>query len=160
MAKEIERKFLVTGTAYRSGQRALFKQGYLSIDPAHTIRVRISDKKAFLTIKGMTKGVERMEYEYQIPVTDAEEMLQNLCKQTIIEKYRYVLPAGNGLKWEVDEFLGANAGLVVAEIELRHSDEQVSLPQWLGREVSGEERFYNSNLSQHPFCEWDEKERR
>ncbi|MBQ4358287.1 MAG: CYTH domain-containing protein [Paludibacteraceae bacterium] len=160
MAKEIERKFLVTGTAYRSGQRTLFKQGYLSIDPAHTIRVRISDKKAFLTIKGMTKGVERMEYEYQIPVTDAEEMLQNLCKQTIIEKYRYVLPAGNGLKWEVDEFLGANAGLVVAEIELRHSDEQVSLPQWLGREVSGEERFYNSNLSQHPFCEWDEKERR
>ncbi len=160
MAKEIERKFLVTGTAYRSGQRTLFKQGYLSIDPAHTIRVRISDKKAFLTIKGMTKGVERMEYEYQIPVTDAEEMLENLCKQTIIEKYRYVLPAGNGLKWEVDEFLGANAGLVVAEIELRHSDEQVSLPQWLGREVSGEERFYNSNLSQHPFCEWDEKERR
>ena len=160
MAKEIERKFLVSGTAYRSGQRTLFKQGYLSIDPAHTIRVRISDKKAFLTIKGMTKGVERMEYEYQIPVTDAEEMLQNLCKQTIIEKYRYVLPAGNGLKWEVDEFLGANAGLVVAEIELRHSDEQVSLPQWLGREVSGEERFYNSNLSQHPFCEWDEKERR
>jgi CYTH domain-containing protein len=160
MAKEIERKFLVTGTDYRSGQRTLFKQGYLSIDPAHTIRVRISDKKAFLTIKGMTKGVERMEYEYQIPVTDAEEMLQNLCKQTIIEKYRYVLPAGNGLKWEVDEFLGANAGLVVAEIELRHSDEQVSLPQWLGREVSGEERFYNSNLSQHPFCEWDEKERR
>jgi CYTH domain-containing protein len=160
MAKEIERKFLVTGTDYRSGQRTLFKQGYLSIDPAHTIRVRISDKKAFLTIKGMTKGVERMEYEYQIPVTDAEEMLENLCKQTIIEKYRYVLPAGNGLKWEVDEFLGANAGLVVAEIELRHSDEQVSLPQWLGREVSGEERFYNSNLSQHPFCEWDEKERR
>jgi CYTH domain-containing protein len=160
MAKEIERKFLVTGTDYRSGQRTLFKQGYLSIDPAHTIRVRISDKKAFLTIKGMTKGVERMEYEYQIPVTDAEEMLQNLCKQTIIEKYRYVLPAGNGLKWEVDEFLGANAGLVVAEIELRHSDEQISLPQWLGREVSGEERFYNSNLSQHPFCEWDEKERR
>lgn len=126
MAKEIERKFLVTGTAYRSGPRTLFKQGYLSIDPAHTIRVRISDKKAFLTIKGMTKGVERMEYEYQIPVTDAEEMLENLCKQTIIEKYRYVLPAGNGLKWEVDEFLGANAGLVVAEIELRHSDEQVS----------------------------------
>lgn len=160
MAKEIERKFLVTGTDYRSGQRTLFKQGYISIDPAHTIRVRISDKKAFLTIKGMTKGVERMEYEYQIPVTDAEEMLENLCKQTIIEKYRYVLPAGNGLKWEVDEFLGANAGLVVAEIELRHSDEQVSLPQWLGREVSGEERFYNSNLSQHPFCEWDEKERR
>ncbi len=160
MAKEIERKFLVTGTDYRSGQRTLFKQGYLSIDPAHTIRVRISDKKAFLTIKGMTKGIERMEYEYQIPVTDAEEMLENLCKQTIIEKYRYVLPAGNGLKWEVDEFLGANAGLVVAEIELRHSDEQVSLPQWLGREVSGEERFYNSNLSQHPFCEWDEKERR
>ena len=124
MAKEIERKFLVTGTAYRSGQRTLFKQGYLSIDPAHTIRVRISDKKAFLTIKGMTKGVERMEYEYQIPVTDAEEMLQNLCKQTIIEKYRYVLPAGNGLKWEVDEFLGILENIVS---DFRKSDEFLTM---------------------------------
>ncbi|MBP5306893.1 MAG: CYTH domain-containing protein [Paludibacteraceae bacterium] len=155
MAVEIERKFLVTGTDYRSGVRSFFRQGYLSDTPGRTVRVRVVDQKAFLTVKGLSKGASRAEYEYEIPLDDAREMLDNLCPDSVIEKYRYVLPAGNGLQWEVDEFLGANLGLVVAEIELRHENDSFQLPGWIGSEVTGDRRYYNSYLSTHPFRSWD-----
>jgi adenylate cyclase len=152
MATEIERKFLVQGTQWRNGARLSIKQGYLNRDKARTVRVRIRGEQAFLTVKGLTQGASRAEFEYEIPLADAEELLK-LSDGPMIEKDRYVL-VHDGSKWEVDEFHGDNSGLVVAEIELQSQDEQFSRPPWLGREVTDDNRYYNSSLAGHPYRDW------
>lgn len=153
MASEIERKFLVKTNAWREGAVGVpYVQGYLSRDPGRTVRIRRAGDKAFLTIKGITRGISRPEFEYPVPLADAEEMMK-LCAGPLIEKTRHlVLFAGK--RWEVDEFHGANAGLIVAEIELAAEDEPFETPPWLGREVSDDPRYSNSRLSEHPYSEW------
>lgn len=153
MPKEIERKFLVVSDEYKNSPRKYYKQGYLSVEPDKTVRVRVVGDKGFLTVKGRNNGISRAEYEYEIPAADANEMLDNLVKAGVIEKWRYVCVI-DGKKWEVDEFLGDNAGLVVAEIELQSEDEPFTKPAWAGDEVSGDERYYNSSLSQNPYKNW------
>lgn len=152
MPKEIERKFLVTGEAWRDAPGKIYKQGYLSSDPARIVRVRRAGEKAYLTVKGLTEGVTRAEYEYEVPPEEAEEMLK-LCAGAIIEKTRHVVEYG-GKKWEVDDFHGDNEGLVVAEIELRSEDEEFERPPWVGREVSDDPRYSNASLSERPYKEW------
>ena len=152
MAIEIERKFLVTGDAWRSAEPVYFSQGYLNPDKARTVRVRIAGERAFLTIKGLTQGVSRAEFEYAIPVEDARQLLA-MCEQPLIEKHRRKIPFA-GFVWEVDEFLGDNLGLVVAEIELPSEDSEFAKPDWVGQEVTHDQRYFNSNLSQHPFNCW------
>ena len=153
MPKEIERKFLVVSDEYKNSPRKYYKQGYLSVEPDKTVRVRVVGDKGFLTVKGRNNGISRAEYEYEIPAADANDMLDNLVKTGVIEKWRYVCVV-DGKKWEVDEFLGDNAGLVVAEIELQSEDEPFTKPAWAGDEVSGDERYYNSSLSQNPYKNW------
>jgi adenylate cyclase len=152
MATEIERKFLVQGTQWRNGTGTKIKQGYLNRDKARTVRVRVRADQVFLTVKGLTQGASRAEFEYEIPLTDAEELLK-LSDGPIIEKTRYVV-VHEGSKWEVDEFEGDNSGLVVAEIELQSQGEQFSRPPWLGREVTDDNRYYNSSLASHPYRDW------
>ena len=154
MGVEIERKFLVTGEAWRSlGIPSLMRQGYLSLDPERTVRVRIEGDQAFLTIKGKSQGATRGEWEYPIPVAEAAELLDTLCQQPLVEKIRHRIPGGPHT-WEVDEFLGANAGLVVAEIELGSENETFEKPEWLGPEVTDDSRYFNSNLIRHPYSAW------
>jgi len=152
MAIEIERKFLVQGEAWRSAEATYYCQGYLNRDKSRTVRVRVAGDQAFITIKGVSVGASRKEFEYEIPVTDAEELLL-LCEQPLIEKYRHKI-AYEGFVWEVDEFLGENAGLVVAEIEVPSEDTVFAVPNWVGREVTDDSRYYNSALSQHPYSQW------
>lgn len=153
MAIEIERKFLVLNTNFLKGRPGTeYKQGYLNREGA-TVRVRIAGEKAFLTIKGKSDGISRLEYEYAIPRTEAAEMLTNLCALPPIEKTRYLVDVANKC-WEVDVFHGANKGLVVAEIELSHADEHFEKPDWLGVEVSHDSRYFNSQLASNPFCNW------
>ncbi|MFI5230406.1 MAG: CYTH domain-containing protein [Gemmatimonadales bacterium] len=158
MAREIERKFLVrrdrwrpNGTAGTGGTR--YRQGYLSTDPARVVRVRTAGDAAFLTVKGTTVGTSRAEYEYRIPLEDADEMLDQLCLHPLIEKTRY-REAFGGRPWEIDVFEGTNDGLVVAEIELSSAQSQFEEPPWLGAEVSGDPRYFNSNLVRAPFTSW------
>ena len=154
MPDEIERKFLVKDSRWKAfGNGELFRQGYLSLEPERTVRVRVAGDKGFLTIKGKTRGVTRSEYEYEIPVAEAASMLDDLCVGPQIEKLRYRINHA-GQVWEVDEFLGDNAGLIVAEIELASEDQKIDLPEWVGEEVSGDPRYYNSNLTRHPFSQW------
>lgn len=154
MALEIERKFRVEGEAWRVGALGqLLKQGYLSTDPERTIRVRIEGSRAWINIKGPVKGLSRLEFEYPIPLLDGEEILQALCQKGIIEKRRYRISHKNHT-FEVDEFLGDNKGLIIAEVELDDESETVDLPPWIGEEVTGDRRFYNSYLSEHPFTLW------
>ena len=153
MPKEIERKFLVVSDEYKSSPRKYYKQGYLSVEPDKTVRVRVVGDKGYLTVKGRNNGISRAEYEYEIPAADANDMLDNLVKTGVIEKWRYVCVV-DGKVWEVDEFLGDNAGLVVAEIELQSEDEPFTKPAWAGDEVSGDARYYNSSLSQRPYKNW------
>ena len=154
MGVEIERKFLLTGDAWRTlGEPVLLRQGYLSSDPERTVRVRIEGGQGPLTIKGMSVGATRGEGEYPIAVDEAAELLDRLCQQPIIEKYRRRIDfAGN--VWEVDEFLGANAGLVVAEIELASEQQAFDQPEWIGEEVTHDRRYFNSSLIRHPFSGW------
>jgi adenylate cyclase len=152
MATEIERKFLVNGTQWRNGTGTRIQQGYLNRDKARTVRVRVRADQAFLTVKGLNQGASRAEFEYEIPLADAKELLK-LSDGPIIEKTRYVV-VHEGSKWEVDEFEGDNSGLVVAEIELQSQDEPFSRPPWLGREVTDDNRYYNSSLASHPFRDW------
>ncbi len=154
MGLEIERKFLVQGQAWRQPPEAQtrFSQGYLSRDPARTVRVRLAGERAFLTIKGATVGATRAEFEYEIPPADAAQLLA-LCDGPVVDKIRHVLWVG-GLCWEVDEFLGANAGLVVAEIELQSEDQAFERPAWLGAEVTGDARYVNANLAVRPYSNW------
>ncbi|MCB0061244.1 MAG: CYTH domain-containing protein [Caldilineaceae bacterium] len=159
MGQEIERKFLVTGDAWRCGECTTIRQGYLVTDKARTVRVRTKeraetgDTHAYLTIKGATSGAARAEYEYEIPLTDAQELLDQLCIRPLIEKHRYTLQHAE-MTWEVDEFFGDNAGLIVAEIELDDADQSFAKPDWLGKEVTDDHRYFNAALTQHPYREW------
>ncbi len=154
MGIEIERKFLVAGEGWRqmSTSRTCFNQGYLSRDPARTVRVRIAGDSAFLTIKGATRGATRAEFEYGIPPADARQLLA-MSDGPVVEKVRHLCPHA-GMTWEVDEFLGANAGLVVAEIELQSEGQAFDRPSWLGEEVTGDARYVNANLAVRPFTSW------
>ena len=157
MGKEIERKFLVVGDAWRGlvpGTR--YRQGYLSTVKERTVRVRVAGEKAFLTVKGLSVGATRAEFEYAIPPADAEAMLDALCERPIVEKIRYRIPFA-GLTWEVDEFGGANAGLIVAELELTHEGQAFDRPDWIGREVTGEARYFNANLVARPYSTWKDR---
>lgn len=154
MGVEIERKFLLAGDAWRGlGQAVLLRQGYLSSARERVVRVRIEGEQAMLTIKGANVGTTRGEWEYPIPLADAAELLDGLCEQPLIEKVRHRIEHA-GMVWEVDEFLGANAGLIVAEIELASEDQPFEKPEWIGAEVSGDARYYNANLIRHPFSQW------
>lgn len=154
MGVEIERKFLLQGDQWRQlAQGVLYRQGYLRADGECTVRVRTVGKSGFLTIKGRTVGASRSEYEYAIPLDDANAMLDQLCMQPLIEKKRYTI-AHKGFNWEVDEFFGDNQGLIVAEIELEAEDQPFDLPPWIGQEVTGDRRYYNASLVRHPFSHW------
>jgi adenylate cyclase len=154
MGIEIERKFLLANEDWRGlGQPTLMRQGYLVADPVRTVRVRIEGDRAVITIKGKSTGASRGEWEYEIPVPDAAELLAGLCEQPLVEKTRHRI-AHAGHVWEVDEFHGDNAGLVVAEIELDAEDEAFDTPSWIGREVTGEKRYYNSSLIRLPYAQW------
>lgn len=154
MGVEIERKFLLAGDGWRSlGEPVLLRQGYLCSDPSRVVRVRVEGGQGTITIKGKSSGATRGEWEYAIPLADANELLDGLCQQPIIEKYRSRIEHA-GHTWEVDEFLGANQGLVVAEIELASEDEQFGKPAWIGDEVTSDPRYFNSNLLRHPYTEW------
>lgn len=153
MGVEIERKFLLRGDGWRSlGQPVLLRQGYLSSHKERVVRVRIEGERGVMTIKGRNVGAVRGEWEYEIPLADAVELLQ-LCEQPLIEKYRSRVEYA-GHVWEVDEFLGVNAGLVVAEIELGSETEQFELPEWVGEEVTSDVRYLNSSLIKHPYSAW------
>ena len=154
MAKEIERKFLVHPRKWSDlGSGLVIRQAYLCSSKQSSVRVRTYGDHAFVTIKGPTSDITRDEYEYEIPSTDANEIMLNLCEHPPIEKVRYRI-LFKGHTWEVDEFTGANSGLTVAEVELKNSKEQVELPDWIDREVSGDARYFNSNLSTKPFSSW------
>lgn len=157
MGMEIERKFLIANDSWRPGAKGLpYAQGYLSRGKGNTVRVRIAGEEAFLTIKGPVLGISRPEFEYSIALEDARQLLL-LCEGPLIEKTRFKIFAENHL-WEIDEFHGDNEGLIVAEVELSAPEETVILPPWIGREVTGENRYYNSNLTLHPFREWHREE--
>lgn len=159
MAQEIERKYLVVGEYKHLAHNSMHLiQGYIA-SGKRTVRVRIGDSGAWLTIKGPSRngGLSRYEWEKEIDVEEAKELLQ-LAEGAVIDKVRYYVDY-EGHTIEVDEFHGDNEGLVIAEIELQSEDERVVLPKWLGREVTGEKRFYNSHLRTHPYCEWLEEER-
>ena len=154
---ETERKFLVRDSSYKdfeTGSR-LIKQGYIAHDSGNTVRVRIQDGKGILTIKGPSgpDGLSRKEWEKEIPLADAEDLF-TLCKGGRVEKCRHIVPAGGGRFFEVDEFFGDNEGLVMAEIELGSADEAFEKPSWLGQEVTGDKRYYNSYLTKCPFKMW------
>ncbi len=155
MAVEIERKFLVKNDTWKENATVKrYSQGYLSRQQGRTVRVRRVEEKAFLTIKGPTShGCSRKEYEYEIPVRDGQELLETLCEQPLIEKNRYLVNFA-GMVWEVDEFLGENSPLVVAEIELESVGQQFEKPDWLAEEVTGDIRYYNSSLCVTPYSKW------
>ena len=154
MAQEIERKFLVNGNAWRElAKGTVYRQGYLSTVKERTVRVRVVGDKGYLTVKGLTVGAKRTEYEYEIPVADADAMLNELCEKPLIEKTRHNIPF-DGLIWEVDEFAGDNEGLVVAEVELSDEDQEIGLPDWIGEEVTDDPRYFNSNLVAYPYKSW------
>ena len=155
MALEIERKFLVIEHVWRNRKGTIYRQGYLNTDKRRNVRVRVIGDRGFLTIKGIARGAVRVEFEYQIPLSEAEAMLKDLCEKPLIEKKRYKI-RHQGLVWEVDEFFGQNQGLVVAEVELEREDEAFVKPQWIGEEVTGDPRYFNSNLIHHPYCKWRE----
>jgi adenylate cyclase len=155
MGVEIERKFLVDNGKWQQVNKPAgthYRQGYLSNNNNHTLRVRTTDKQGFITIKGATSGISRKEFEYQIPVEDGIELLDNFAVSEV-EKIRYRIEF-EGKLWEVDEFFGDNAGLITAEIELKHETEEFKQPGWIVREVSDDKRYYNSTLSVHPFNKW------
>ncbi|WP_338429563.1 CYTH domain-containing protein [Synechococcus elongatus IITB3] len=155
MATEIERKFLVRHDGWREGVVGVpYRQGYLLADGDRTIRVRVAGDRGYLTIKGPMQGISRSEYEYPIPLSDAEEMLSNLCQGFVVEKQRYRVEHA-GHCWEVDEFHGQNQGLIVAEIELSNPNEVFAVPDWIGDEVSHDRRYGNAHLSFAPYSTWD-----
>lgn len=154
MTLEIERKFLLSGEDWRVlGTGVPYRQGYLSTVPGRSVRVRLVRDKGYLTIKGMAVGATRAEYEYEIPAGEAGEMLDNLCERPLIEKTRYRVEH-HGLTWEIDEFDGDNAGLIVAEVELDEEDQAITLPDWVGKEVTGDPRYYNASLIANPYTSW------
>jgi len=155
MGIEIERKFLVTGDDWRILARGTaYRQGYLNHDKKRTVRIRTMDDRGFITVKGMSNGLTRMEFEYEIPLEDANILLNTLCEKPLIEKNRFKIEFG-GYTWEVDEFFDENKGLIIAEIELESEDQQFAKPPWVGEEVSSEPRYFNSNLTREPFTSWN-----
>ncbi len=154
MAMEIERKYLVINDSYKKSAAVnRYKQGYISVDVNRIVRMRIVGEKAILTLKSLVSELSRLEYEYEIPLADANEIMDKICRKPIIEKNRYQLTiAGN--EWIVDEFLGENKGLVVAEIELKSEDQEFTTPDWIGSEVTGDPRYINANLVKNPFKFW------
>ena len=155
MAFEIERKFLVNNTDFLKGiEGKKYSQGYIPSRGNPGVRVRIAGNKGFLTLKSDVKGtLVRKEFEYEIPVDDAEEMLELFCTKPLIEKHRYLIEF-KGLTWEIDIFEGDNAGLVVAEVELDEENQQVELPEWIDKEVTGDKKYQNSQLAINPYCNW------
>jgi adenylate cyclase len=154
MAKEIERKYLVIGDSWRAlAEGSVYRQGYIATQNKATVRIRVVGEKSYLTIKGPTIKYSRLEFEYPIPVKDAQEILETLCEPPFIEKTRYKIESG-GLIWEIDEFDGVNKGLILAEVELNDENQQIELPNWIGQEVSDDSRYFNSNLVKHPFSQW------
>ena len=154
MPVEIVRKFLVADLSVVAGLAGTpIRQGFLSTDPERVVRVRVAGPRAFVTVKGKTAGISRAEYEYEVPVAEAHEMLDRLALRPLVEKTRYKVASG-GLVWEVDVFSGENAGLVMAEVELPAEDAAVAVPPWVGREVTDDRRYYNANLVAHPYREW------
>lgn len=160
MADEIERKFLVRSSNWRSSvaETTKIKQGYIAVNERCAIRIRTSNAHATLTIKSAGLNIVRKEYEYSIPVGDAEEMLANFCADQFVEKTRYCVNHETDM-WEVDVFEGLNQGLVIAEIELESEDQAVTLPDWVGTEVSGDAKYLNNNLATRPFQTWNTSER-
>jgi CYTH domain-containing protein len=157
MAIEIERKFLVANLDWReqvTGAGEIYAQGYLAATPDQTVRVRIAAGQGYLTVKGPSQGSSRLEFEYEIPLADAEAMLP-LCAWPAISKYRYKVDYAS-LVWEVDEFLGANQGLILAEVELIDPNQTVTLPPWVGQEVTTDPRYFNAYLAKHPYQTWTE----
>ena len=155
MAFEIERKFLVDKKkweAIEKSKKYLINQGYLLTDPEKTIRIRQTDSKSFITIKGLNVGATRPEFEYEIPSEDAEELIEKFAVSKI-SKTRYLV-SFKSKKWEVDVFHGDNEGLIIAEIELKDEDEEFEIPDWIGNEITGDKKYYNSNLSENPFLNW------
>ncbi|MGB3189237.1 MAG: CYTH domain-containing protein [Limnoraphis sp.] len=156
MGIEIERKFLVKDDRWRSlGVGVLYCQGYISSEKERTVRVRLIGNQGYLTIKGPVSSRVRSEFEYMIPVEDAEEMLQILCDRPFIEKKRHKISLGD-LIWEVDEFLGDNQGLILAEVELKDPNQVIEIPDWIAEEVSHDPRYFNSNLVKNPYSQWEE----
>lgn len=155
MATEIERKFLLSTDDWRNHVERSTRliQGYLSRNENAAIRVRVDGDRAELNIKHTTDGINRLEYEYAIPLQDAREMLDACALRPLIDKTRHIVRFGQH-RWEIDEFHGENAGLIMAEIELQHAEEDFDRPGWIGPEVSTDKRYYNSNLSEHPFTHW------
>ena len=154
MGIEIERKFLVKDETWRALARGTkYHQGYLSSNKERTVRIRTIGNQGYLTIKGIAKGAVREEYEYEIPAAEARAMLENLCEKPLIEKSRYNIEY-HGLVWEVDEFYGENQGLIIAEVELDFNDQKFKKPKWIGTEVTGESKYFNSNLIHHPYTQW------
>ena len=158
MAKEIERKFLVKADAWhRPANGEDLRQGYLSTEEQRSVRVRTvrneSGQRGYITIKGRSYGASRDEYEYEIPFSEANEILEHLCRRPLIEKIRYRI-SFEGLTWEVDEFRGENRGLIVAEVELNDEKQPVAKPDWVTDEVTGDSRYYNTNLATRPFSSW------
>ena len=159
MANEIERKYLVTNDEWRvSSRRADLRQGYILRQPGRSVRVRTQfqedgEGQAFLTLKGSRQGITRPEFEYEISISDAIYMLNQMCEKPLIEKTRHFVDYA-GLTWEVDEFRGENAGLIVAEVELKHADQPIELPPWIGKEVTNDNRYYNSQLVLNPYNLW------
>ena len=154
MAVEIERKFLIDTNklpTLKNGYQ--IKQGYIQTVDHTTVRVRIRDKEAFLTIKGKSTGASRLEFEYPIPLQDANDMLNKLCQSSFVDKTRYLVKH-EGLVWEVDIFEGSNKGLIVAEVELEDEEESFTLPNWVTKEVTDDIRYFNSNLIEHPYSNW------
>ena len=153
MGKEIERKFLVEGFTWREVTGATIRQGYLNSAKERSVRVRIiEDKEAYLTIKGIAVGASRLEFEYEVPYKDAAELLE-ICEKPLIEKRRYRVLEG-GFIWEVDEFFLENEGLIVAEVELESENQTFHKPDWVGEEVTGDPRYFNSNLIRNPYTKW------
>lgn len=153
MAREIERKFLVANDSWRDGSPGVeIAQGYLTRDLDRTVRIRVGGERAWVTIKGRSKGISRAEFEYEIPLGDARELLA-MCLPAVVEKTRYAI-SHEGHVWEIDVFHGANAGLIVAEVELADETIEPGLPPWLGDEVSADSRYFNSALASRPFSSW------
>jgi adenylate cyclase len=159
MGVEIERKFLIISDDWRTDVQGnaltgtRFRQGYLADSPV-TVRIRLEGEEGRLTIKGPTRQLTRLEYEFPIDSADAAQLLEQLCQSPLIEKYRYKQLGPDGLVWEIDEFLGDNAGLILAEVELNSENQPVVMPSWVGSEVSDDPRYYNVNLARHPYRDW------
>ena len=157
MGIEIERKFLVDiNKLPKLTNGHTIKQGYIQTQDYTTVRIRISQKEAFLTIKSKNKGASRLEFEYPIPLLDAQEMLMHICQDTVVEKTRYLIPH-DGHTWELDIFEGRNKGLIVAEIELNSESETFTLPNWVTKDVTDDVRYFNANLLHTPYGTWNNK---